>query len=609
MNTPLYLKRFGHLIAAAFVLFALVATPGTMAAASAQGQSYIVEAQSAAAAAALVARYGGTVTSELDVINGVGATLAPEAAAALRAQPAITAVTANAEVRMVGDGGDGQEEGGLDSKSPATDYPDVVGANVAWAKGVNGSGVTVAVVDTGVAKHRGIVRGIDGKFTNRLVAWQDFVDGRPQPFDPNGHGTHITGVIANSQVGADKEWNGVAPGVKLVEVRVLDQTGAGTYEHVIQGIQWVIKHKAEYNIRILNLSLVSTVQSPYWADPLDQAVMRAWASGLVVVAAAGNGGPAPMTVGVPANTPYVVTVGAFTDNFTPSNWNDDYIAPFSSAGPTLDGFTKPDVMAPGAHIVSTMLPNTYIAKNHEADRVANQYFSMAGTSQAAAVTTGVAALILSRNPGLSPDQVKYRLMQTAFPWVDPATTRAGYSIWQQGAGRINAPDAVFAQVKGSANGGLDIRADLSGAKHFEGYSYYDAASGTFRLRGDFASWDGGYGAWSGGYGAWSGGYGAWSGGYGAWSGGYGAWSGGYGAWSGGYGAWSGGYGAWSGGYGAWSGGYGAWSGGYGAWSGSVPWAGSVFATPAFVQSFLAGVSPSAAAATTFLPKWVEEPTK
>ena len=609
MNTPHYLKRFGHLIAAAVVLFALVATPGTMAAATVQGQSYIVEAQSAATAAALVARWGGTVTSELDVINGVGATLTPEAAAALRAQAAITSVTANAEVRMVGDGGDGQEEGGLDSKSPATDYPDVVGANVAWAKGVNGSGVTVAVVDTGVARHRGIVRGIDGKFNDRLVAWQDFVDGRPQPFDPNGHGTHITGVIANSQVGTDKEWNGVAPGVKLVEVRVLDQTGAGTYEHVIQGIQWVIKHKAQYNIRILNLSLVSTVQSPYWADPLDQAVMRAWASGIVVVAAAGNGGPAPMTIGVPANTPYVVTVGAFTDNYTPSNWNDDYIAPFSAAGPTLDGFTKPDVMAPGAHIVSTMLPNTYIAKNHEANRVANQYFSMAGTSQAAAVTTGVAALILSKNPGLSPDQVKYRLMQTAFPWVDPATTRAGYSIWQQGAGRINAPDAVFAQVKGSANGGLDIRADLSGAKHFEGYSYYDAASGTFRLRGDFASWDGGYGAWSGGYGAWSGGYGAWSGGYGAWSGGYGAWSGGYGAWSGGYGAWSGGYGAWSGGYGAWSGGYGAWSGGYGAWSGSVPWAGSVFATPAFVQSFMAGVSPSASATTTFLPKWVEEPTK
>jgi len=147
------------------------------------------------------------------------------------------------------------------------------------------------------------------------------------------------------------------------------------------------------------------------------------------------------------------------------------------------------------------------------------------------VVSGLAALILSENDGLTPDEVKHRIVVTALPWVEVETETALYSMWQQGAGRVNAPDAVLADISGQANAGMDIFADLSGVTHYEGYTYFDNALGVFRLRGPYESWAGGYGAWSGGYGAWSGGYGAWSGGYGAWSGGYGAWSGGYGAWS------------------------------------------------------------------------------
>ena len=180
-----------------------------------------------------------------------------------------------------------------------------------------------------------------------------------------------------------------------------------------------------------------------------------------------------MTVGVPGNNPYVITVGAFTDNFTPNDWSDDYVAPFSAAGPTLDGFVKPDVLAPGAHMVSTMLPSSIIAKKHQANRISNQYFSMAGTSQSAAVVSGVSALILSNNPNLTPDEVKYRVMYTAFPWTDPANGEALYSVWQQGAGRVNAFDAVYAPIDGSANAGMDILADIDGTSHFEGYSYWD----------------------------------------------------------------------------------------------------------------------------------------
>ncbi len=574
-NKTSILSRLISSLAVLGLMAALFTVPGSVPAAAAAPQSVIVQGQNMNLVVGAVERAGGSVTSRLDVIHGVGALLTPAAVAQLRANPAIIAVTANAPVELVGDGKDGgdDDEGGKGSQSPATDYPDVTGADLVWQAGITGQGVTVAIVDTGITRHKGLNRDANGN-KGRIVAWVDFVDGFRKPRDPNGHGTHIAGIIANSQKGEDHEFNGMAPGVDLAAVRVLDEAGTGTYEHVIQGIQWVIAHKSDYNIRVMNLSLVSPVQSPYWADPLNQAVMQAWANGITVVVAGGNGGPNAMTIGVPGNNPYVITVGAFTDNYTPNDWSDDYLTSFSAAGPTLDGFVKPDVVAPGAHMVSTMLPDSYLARHHEANRVANQYFSMAGTSQAAATVSGIAALAVSKNPDLTPDQVKFRIMGTAFPWVNLQTTEALYSMWQQGTGRVNALDAVMGDVAGTANAGLDIQADLAGTQHFEGYSYYDETTGMFSLRGGYGSWAGGYGSWAGGYGSWTGGYGSWAGGYGSWAGGYGSWAGGYGSWAGGYGSWAGGYGSWAGGYGSWAGGYGSWAGGYGSWAGGYgSWAG------------------------------------
>jgi len=574
MNKPTFLKRPLTITLIVVLIAGLAMASAPMASGS---LSLIVQGENVETVARLVSAYGGTVTSRLEVIDAVGALLPEKAIANLRLEPGIKAILPNAAVKLA----DKKDS----SPVPATDYPDVVGADIVWEQGTIGKDVTVAIIDTGFENNAGLVKNTEGKKQNRVVGWIDFVQGSKAPRDPNGHGTHIAGIIANSQVGPDGEWNGIAPGVGLVGVRVLDSQGYGTYEKVIQGIQWVIQNKDPLNIKVLNLSLVSTVQSPYWADPLNQAVMQAWAQGITVVVAAGNSGPGAMSIGVPGNNPYVITVGAFTDNSTPNDWGDDYLAPFSAAGPTLDGFAKPDVVAPGAHMASLMERNSYIAKNHEANRISPHYFSMAGTSQAAAVVSGIAALSLSHNPDLTPDQVKYRVMQTAFPWINLETTEALYSLWQQGSGRVNAPDAVYADVSGTANNGLDIWADLSGGQHFEGFSYYDETSGEFRLRGEFSDWTGGYGAWAGGYGAWAGGYGAWAGGYGAWAGGYGAWAGGYGAWAGGYGAWAGGYGAWAGGYGAWAGGYGAWAGGYGAWAGGYgAWAGS-YGDPNFAEQF------------------------
>jgi serine protease AprX len=566
--------------------------------------SYIVQGLNSAQAAQLVEAYGGTVTSRLDIIDGVGALLTPQTLARLRRDPAIRAVTPNGSVEVSGNG---------NNNIPVSNYPDAVGADVVWNQGDIGTGVTVAVVDTGIGWHQGLFNGPDGKNSRRIVAWKDFVGNFSTPHDPNGHGTHVAGIIANSQKGADDEWDGMAPGVSLVGVRVLNDQGFGTYETVIQGVQWVIHNMDLYHIRVMNMSMVAPVQSPYWADPLNQAVMKAWASGISVVTPAGNDGPDPMSISVPGNNPYVITVGAFTDNFTPDDWGDDYIAPFSAAGPTLDGFVKPDLVAPGAHMVSTMMPSSTIAREHGANWITSMYFSMAGTSMSAAVVSGAIALILAQNPELTPGQVKYRLMATAFPWVDSQTTDALYSMWQQGAGRLNVPDAVTTDLDGSANAGMDINADLEGGVHYEGYTIYDSDQGVFRLRENldgvgsrYGIWDGKYGLWSGKYGIWSGKYGLWSGKYGIWSGKYGLWSGVYGIWSGKYGLWSGKYGLWSGGYGLWSGGYGLWSGGYGLWSGNEPWAGSTFSDANFVKQFMAGQSPDSTTSSASV-EWVEEP--
>jgi serine protease AprX len=594
------------------LIFTLLAATWTVPAShpafsSTPDQSYIVQGEDVNQAAALVASVGGRVTSRLEIIQSVGALLSPEAAASLGSMPGITGVTLNSSVEIAGKEKDkekkktkDQENGTEKARVPATDYPDVTGADAGWERGAVGSGITVAVVDTGLEDVAEFFQSIDGHQEGRVVGWKDFVEDSRKPRDPNGHGTHIAGIIANAERGSDGEWNGIAPGVNLVGVRVLDETGAGTYEQVIQGVQWVVDHQDEYNIRVMNLSLVSPVQSPYWSDPLNQAVMRAWAAGITVVVAAGNAGPGPMTVGVPGNNPYVITVGAFTDNFTPADWNDDYIAPFSASGPTLDGFAKPDLVAPGAHMVSTVAQSSYIAQNHQANQIAPGYFSMAGTSQAAGVVSGVSALLLSQHPELTPDQVKHRLMATALPWVDPGTADALYSLWQQGAGRVNALDAVYADVQGAANAGLDIQADLAGSQHYEGYSYYDESSGLFRVRGDTGDSAEGYLAWNGD-GSTS------SGGYTSWSSGYGIWAGGYGIWAGGYGIWAGGYGIWAGGYGIWAGGYGIWAGGYGIWAGSEPWAGSVLSDPAFVTNFMSGESPDASTKTTYVNDWVDEP--
>jgi len=559
-----------------FVLaMVLLQNPQSLTLPYSESQSYIVQGRDTAQVARLVARHGGTVTSHLDIISSVGALLPVDQVAHLQAEPGITNVMLNAEVRLAFDAAS-STSASVSGKATA-DYSEVVGANSVWAQGVTGKNIAVAVVDTGIKSTLpGLAKDTGNK--NRVIGWQDFIGPNPsqQPVDPHGHGSHVAGIIANSDKGDDGAWNGIAPDVKLVGVRVLNGQGLGTYESVIQGIQWVVDNKDVYDIRVMNLSIVAAAQAPYWADPLNQAVMQAWADGIIVVAAAGNSGPGAMAVGVPGNNPYVITVGAFTDNFTPHNWNDDYITPFSAAGPTLDAFVKPDVIAPGAHMVSTLLSSSYLAKNYQSNKIAGNYFQMAGTSQATAVVSGIVALMLSHDSDLAPDQAKYRLMRTAQLWQDPTSDQIPYSIWQQGAGRVNAYDAVFTSSQEAANAGMNIQADLDGSEHYQGFTYYDEETGEFRLYEDPEIWGSGYTIWAGGYTIWAGGYTIWAGGYTIWAGGYTIWAGGYTIWA----------------------------GGADSWDGSEPWTGH-YDDPLFVASYEAGESPPLNTSST-TNQWVDE---
>ena len=558
--------------------------------------AYIVQARSAAEARAAVIHAGGRVDRDLSVIRAVGALLDARALAALR-----TAPVPRLEV---------YDDAAVSASSvgtlPETYYPSEVEARKLHVGGTTGTGVTVAVVDSGLWSQHGPDQSAPGQAGSRIVAQYDVLAAAAQPAatqlltgaasllaannsnanDTYGHGTHVASIIASSGVTTTGNFQGVAPGVNLVAVRVLNAQGVGSYSNVIAGIQWVIAQKSRYNIRVLNLSLSAPPHSFYWQDPLNQAVMAAWQAGIVVVAAAGNFGPGPMTVGVPGNVPYVITVGAVTDSYHPLQPSQYRLASFSSVGPTYEGFVKPEVVAMGGHILA-YAPNNGTLAEEFPQWVDMPYddFTMSGTSMAAAVTSGVVALMLEVNPQLSPDQVKCHLMSTANPAVNADGTLA-YSVFQQGAGLVNAYAAAYSSASNCANQGLSVSLDLLGLQHYGGRGDYNPATGDYYIlavgpANSSSGLLGGLGGLVGGLGTtvskvplvgpvlgqllwgvaqtgdgllWNGGYSGASG-Y-TWSSGY-PWSSGY-TWSSGY-PWSSGY-TWSSGY-PWSSGY-TWSSAY-----------------------------------------------
>jgi serine protease AprX len=287
----------------------------------------------------------------------------------------------------------------------------------AWTR-ATGKGVGVAVIDTGIAGDHPDFR-LPGNRGTRVVASAVTNPCASDPDDNFGHGTHVAGLIAGNslvRVSGKKElrgrYMGVAPRANLISVKVADDDGHTTVLDVIYGIQFAVEHREQFGIRVVNLSLSSTVADSYLTDPLDAAVESAWFSGLVVVAAAGNEGEAPDAVSyAPGNDPYVITAGSLDDRGT---WpiGDDLLASWSSRGLTQDGFRKPDVLASGTRLVAPLAPGSDFVDLCRTCVVDREYFRVSGTSMSAAVVSGVAALMLERNPGWTPDQVKGALLST-----------------------------------------------------------------------------------------------------------------------------------------------------------------------------------------------------
>ena len=374
--------------------------------------SAIVQSSSSARASTLVREVGGNVTHDLAIIDAVGADLTPAQMRTLESR--------GGDVRIYGDH-DVKVASVRPPTYPNSWYPTIVGANRLHAAGITGAGVTVAILDTGFGATLESEKW-DTHGRSRVKATYNAIRNQTGslPDDKYGHGTHVQSVIMGSQRADDgsSTWLGVAPDAGLVAVQAFDETGGATYANVIRGLNWILANRARYGIRVLNCSFAAPARSRYWDDPIDQAIMKLWQAGVVVVVSAGNAGPNPMTVGVPGNVPYVITVGAMTDNYSPSDPTDDKLCSFSSTGPTTEGFVKPELVAPGGHILGLMEDRDVLSTKYNQYLSSNRIeFTMSGTSQAAAVVSGIVALMLQDDPTLTPDQVKFRLMNTARPFV------------------------------------------------------------------------------------------------------------------------------------------------------------------------------------------------
>jgi serine protease AprX len=404
---------------------------------------------------AKVLSMGGQLKAQLDLVKGAAYRIQRSQLESLANDPEVVYVSPDRKIA-----------GMLDLTAAAVNAP------TAWnSYGLTGSGIGVAIVDSGIPYHQDFNNGHGGR---RVVYQQDFSGAGV--VDQFGHGGHVSGIVAGDgkkSTGSQftRTFEGIAPNADLVNLRVLDQNGNSTDSIVISALGEAVTIQSQYNIRVVNLSLGRPVFESYTEDPLCQAVEAAWKAGMVVVVAAGNDGRDNSagtngygTIYAPGNDPYVITVGAMKTMGTPQR-NDDLIASYSSKGPTMiDHIVKPDVVAPGNEVVSVMANNASLAQTYPQTLVpmsyyvtngsgnSFSYFMLNGTSMAAPVVSGAAALLIQQNPNLTPDQVKARLMMTAyktFPTsssvTDPTTGIVYtdyYDVFTVGAGYVDIAAAL-----------------------------------------------------------------------------------------------------------------------------------------------------------------------
>jgi serine protease AprX len=362
---------------------------------------------------------GGHVGHRLSIIDGVSATVPASAVAALRASSSVVSVSTDAKLQSLTSTYDPGAD--VNSMPSVTAY---TGAQDWWRAGYTGTGIDVAVIDSGVAP----VPGLDG--VDKIIYGPDLSLESQAPnlqyLDTFGHGTFMAGLIAgrDSTLTAPYDqapvsaYRGMAPDARIVSVKVATADGGTDVSQVIAAIDWVVQHAHDpgINIRVLNLSYGTNSTQSYTLDPLAYAAEVAWRQGIVVVAAAGNSGyqrgSGAQGLADPAYDPYIIGVGG-SDSLGTATVKDDLVGAFSASA--TGGTDKtPDFVAPGAHFQGLRVPGSYIDVTHPEGRINDRYFRGSGTSQAAAVVSGAVALILQKYPGATPDQVKAFLANSAF---------------------------------------------------------------------------------------------------------------------------------------------------------------------------------------------------
>jgi len=386
-----------------------------------------------------VIEMGGTITMDLHIINAFAAQLTARESLALARMAGVRWVSLDAPAIKPS-----VCTACVDTANLKNVYNSAIGADRIWNEGpgyLQGQGIGVAVVDSGMNPDQDFYT-ILGR--PRLVKSIKFNNGYNQnPFDRYGHGQHVAGIIGGNGSHLSGAYIGVAPMVNLINVKVSDDNGGAHASNVVAGLQWVNDNKTQYNIKVVNLSLNSSVAESYHTNPIDAAVEILWFNKVIVVVSAGNIGTNALFP--PANDPFVITVGATDDRGTIST-ADDVLASYSGYGVTSDGISKPDLVAPGTNIVSlAAAQNSVLAQQHADHMVGTFYFRMSGTSMSAPMVSGAVALLLQSEPNLTPDQVKYRLMATARPFDTLARAGAGY---------INVYAAVHTSTTQSANTGV-----------------------------------------------------------------------------------------------------------------------------------------------------------
>jgi serine protease AprX len=512
----------------------------------------------------LLQSVGGQVAQHIGLINSVVADVPSGALPALSASSAVAEVTVNGHVRLLGSTYDPTSD--VDS---LYNVEQMDGARAYWKAGYTGQGVDVALIDSGVTPVNGLHAA--GKVLNGPDLSFESQNSSQRYLDTFGHGTHMAGIIAGRDDGVSSvsatdttHFLGVAPDARIVSLKVADAHGQTDVSQMLAAIDWVVQHKSDsgLNIRVLNLSFGTDSTQSYQLDPLAYAVEQAWRQGIVVVVSAGNEGNNSNGLEDPAIDPYVIAVGAAdTENTTNVGAHDP--ASFTSEG---DGTRNPDFSAPGVHIASLRVPGSFIDQQYgETATVGTRFFRGSGTSQAAAVVSGAAALLLSQRPSLTPDQVKALLAgHTKSMKGNPAL---------KGKGELNlgavlsapTPNSTQSWSTSSGNGSLEASrgtrhvTDANGNRLTGEQDIFGRALSTRSLASaeqNACAWNGGVfngSTWTGS--SWSGS--GWSGA--SWS--SGSWSGA--SWSGA--SWSGA--SWSGA--SWSGA--SWSGA--SWSGAS-WSGS-----------------------------------